>query len=78
MILSDPLAAHCVEEMRSLEIKPEDDAAARRWQRLGRRDASGDVMPAGASINESLIAQRLYEIEARCRGSRSDACASYH
>ena len=75
LMLSDPLAAHCLEEMRSLEIERQHDVAAQRWQRLGRRDACGDVMPAGAGIDESLIAQRLYEVESRCRGSGSDPCA---
>src|SRR6185436_17289100 len=74
LILSNPLAAHCVEEMRSLHIERQHDAAAQRWQRLGRRDACGDVMPAGAGINEGLIAQRLHEIESRCRGSGSAPC----
>ena len=73
--LSDPLTAHCVEEMRSLQMERQDEGASERWQRLGRRDACGDVVPAGAGINERLISERLYEIESRCRGRGSDPCA---
>jgi len=75
LILSDPLTAHRVEEMRSLQIKCQHDGAAERWQRLGRRDARGDIMTAGFRIDERLVAQRLYEIESRCRGRGSDPCA---
>ncbi len=75
LILSDPIAAHCVEGLRSFQIKGQYDAATRRWQRLCRRDACGDVTSYGARMNERAVAERLYELESRCRGSGSDPCA---
>ena len=72
LTLPHAVPADCVEEMRSLEIEREHDIGTERRQRLGRRDARGKVVSASAGIDERLVAQRLYEIEACCHGSRGN------
>ena len=70
--LADPVSADCVEEMRSLEIEREHDVGAERWQRLRRTESRSEIVAPRARVDERLIAERLYEIETRCRGSRGN------
>src|SRR5438876_8009635 len=68
--LPDPFPGVRGEEVRSLEVEREDDPGTEWRQRL-RRNAGRDVMTSSARVDECLVAERLYEIESRCRGSRS-------
>src|SRR6266550_958750 len=72
--LSDPFAGVVREEVRSLEIEREHNLGTEGWQRL-RRDSRGDVVPSGTRVNKGLVSERLHEVEARCRGSRSNPWA---
>jgi len=61
--------------MRSLEIEREHDMPAERRERLLGRDARREVVTTRARVDERLIAERLYEIESCCRGSRGNPWA---
>ena len=61
-----------VEEMRSLEIEREHDVGTERWESLRRRDPRGEVVTPRTRVDECLVAERLYEIESCCRGSRGN------
>ena len=65
---ADPLAADRVEEMRSLEIERQHDCPPERGQRLGRTETRSNVVPPRPRVDERLVAERLYEIEACCSG----------
>ena len=69
LTLPHAVPADCVEEMRSLEIEREHDGGPKRWQRLRRSETRSEVVTARAGIDESLVAERLHEIESSCRGS---------
>ena len=62
----------CVEEMRSLEIEREHDVRSQWREILRGRDARREVVTTRPRIDERLVAQGLYEIEACCRGSRGN------
>ena len=70
--LPHAIPGDCVEEMRSLEIEREHDAGAERWESLRRRNPRSEVVTPRPRVNERLVAERLYEIEASCRGSRGN------
>src|SRR2546423_15096115 len=72
LTLHHAVAADCVEEMRSLEIERQHNTPAQRWQALLGRDARREVMTTRTRIDERLVAERLYEIESCCRGSRGN------
>ena len=72
IVLTDPLPADGVEEMRSLEIEREHDVGAERWQRLRWREPRSEIVLPRPRVNERLVSERLDEIEARCRGSRGN------
>src|SRR5438105_4628616 len=57
LISSDPISGYFVEEMRSLEVEREHDVGTERRERLRRRDAGGDVVPAGMRVNKGLVAE---------------------
>ena len=61
-----------VEEMRSLEIERQHDCPPERGQRLGRTETRSNVVPPRPRVDERLVAEGLYEIESRCRGSRGN------
>ena len=69
--LPDPFPGVVGEEVRSLEVEREDDPGPEWRQRL-RRNAGRDVMTSSARVDECLVAERLYEIESCCRGSRGN------
>ena len=66
--LTDPFSGVVGEEVRSLEVEREDDRGP-DWRKRLRRNAGRDVMTSSARVDECLVAERLYEIESRCRGS---------
>ena len=68
LTLPHALPADCVEEMRSLEIEREHDAAAQLWERLRGSDSGSQIVTTSTRVDKRLVAERLYEIESCCRG----------
>ena len=77
LLLTDPISAGGVEEMRSLQIEREHNVGAERWQRLRWRESRGEIVLPRPRVDERLITEGLDEIEARCRGSRGNPWACY-
>ena len=72
LLLTDPISADSVEEMRSLESEREHNVGAEGWQRLRWREAGREIVTPRPRVDERLITERLNKIEARCRGSRGN------
>ena len=72
LMLPHAIPGDSLEEMRSLEVEREHDVGAERWQRLRGSDPRRQIVATSARINERLVAERLHEIESRCRGSRGN------
>ena len=68
LTLPHAFPADGIEEMRSLEIQREHHIATERWETLHGRDTRRKVVTPRPRVDECLVAERLYEIEACCRG----------
>ena len=54
--LPDPFAGASVEEVRFLQIECQDDLGA-QWRQILRGNASGDVVPTRARVDERLVSE---------------------